>query len=415
LSQGSPFGSGGPLQDLLRNLARLLTSQGPVNWEIARQLAIWTATEGRPEANPDPLARMKLEELLRVADMHIAEATGLQTSRRGWLGLRAVPRSEWAARTLDLWNPVLVALASSLSPGLGGVSARGGLETGAGGPFGAGAADAGAADAGAGADPMSQLLGNLPQVLGPLVLGAQAGTMVGHLAARAMGQYDLPMPAPTDDELMAVPETIDSFAREWSLAPDDVRMWVCLRDVAHHAVLSRPHVREALERHLMAYVSAFDFDEHALGERLGNLDPTDLASFQETLGDPEVLLGAMQNDAQRKLLVPFHAFLAALSGYTDFVVDKVGHRLVGSYAAVTEALRRRRLEDGPGQRVLGKLLGVELDRTIVERGHAFVNGILERAGEQGISRLWEKPGGLPTPAEVDAPGLWLARIELTGE
>ncbi len=405
MSEGSPFGSGGPLQDLLRNLARLLTSQGPVNWEIARQLAAWTATEGKAEANPDPLARMKLEELLRVADMHVTEATGLPTSHRGWLSLRAVTRSEWAARTLDLWHPVLSALATSLSPGLGGISAEGDLEAGAG-PFGVETGAPGAAD------PMSQLLGNLPQVLGPLVLGAQAGTMVGHLAARAMGQYDLPMPAPTGDELMVVPEAIDGFAREWSLAPDDVRMWVCLRDVAHHAVLSRPHVRDALEGHLVAYVNAFDFDEQALGERLGNLDPTDLSSFQETLGDPEVLLGAMQNDAQRRLLVPFRAFLAALSGYTDFVVDKVGHGLVGSYAAVSEALRRRRLEDGPGQRVLGKLLGVEVDRATVERGHGFINGILERAGEEAISRLWEEPGGLPTPAEVDAPGLWLARIEL---
>ena len=38
--------------------------------------------------------------------------------------------------------------------------------------------------------------------------------------------------------------------------------------------------------------------------------------------------------------------------------------------------------------------------------------MLERAGEEVLWRLWEKPEGLPTPAEVDAPGLWLARTEL---
>jgi hypothetical protein len=71
MSQPGPFGGGGPLEDLLRNLARLLTSQGSVNWEIARQLAQWTASDGEAEANPDPLARVRLEELLRVADLHV--------------------------------------------------------------------------------------------------------------------------------------------------------------------------------------------------------------------------------------------------------------------------------------------------------------------------------------------------------
>lgn len=401
MSDSPLSGSGGPLQDLLRDLARLLTSQGPLNWDVARQLATWTATEGKAEDNPDPLVRIKLEELLRVADMHVAEATGLPTSRRGWVGLRCVTRAEWAARTLELWKPVLEALATSLSPGASpGAPPSMGIE---------------ALGMTGQAGPMDNLLGNLPQVLGPLALGAQTGAMVGYLAARAMGQYDLPMPAPATDELMVVPTAIDDFAREWSLAPDDVRMWVCLRDVAHHAVLSRPHVNQVLRDHLNGYVRAFRLDVRALDERLGNLDPTDPESFQEVLGDPEVLLGAIQNDEQRKLLVPLRALLAALSGYTDFVVDKVGRGLVGSFAAVTEALRRRRLEDGPGQRVLGQLLGIELDRATVERGHAFVNGILERANEEALSRLWDKPGELPTPAEVDAPGLWLARIDITGE
>ena len=36
-----------------------------------------------------------------------------------------------------------------------------------------------------------------------------------------------------------------------------------------------------------------------------------------------------------------------------------------------------------------------------------------RAGDQGLARLWSSPHTLPTPAEVDAPGLWLERIDLT--
>jgi putative hydrolase len=387
VSEGSPFQGSGPFSDLLRDLARLLSGQGPVNWEVARQLAAWTASEGQAEPNPDPLSRMRTEELLRVADMHVAEATGLATSRRGWLSLRPVTRSEWATTTLGSWREVVLALAAALSPGL-----EGGLGT-----AGAGASGPG---------------GNLPQVVGPLLLGVQVGTMVGYLARRAMGQYDFPMPAPEGDELLAVPSVVDAFAKEWGLSADDVRMYVCLRDVVHHAVLSRPHVGAAFRRHLLAYASAFRVEPGAIEERLAGIDPADPMSFQRSLGDPEAVLADLQNDEQRRLLVPFRAFLAAMAGYTDFVIDEVGQKLVGSYALVAEAYRRWRLEDTPGRRALGKLLGVEVDQAVLDKGHAFVAGVLERAGEEGLGRLWESEATLPTPPELDAPGLWLARIEL---
>jgi uncharacterized protein (DUF2342 family) len=42
----------------------------------------------------------------------------------------------------------------------------------------------------------------------------------------------------------------------------------------------------------------------------------------------------------------------------------------------------------------------------------FVRGVVERAGEEGLVRLWHSGKELPTPAELNAPGLWLARIDL---
>ena len=36
-------------------------------------------------------------------------------------------------------------------------------------------------------------------------------------------------------------------------------------------------------------------------------------------------------------------------------------------------------------------------------------------GAQGLEPLWSDEKALPTPAEIDAPGLWLARIDLPSE
>jgi uncharacterized protein (DUF2342 family) len=61
---------------------------------------------------------------------------------------------------------------------------------------------------------------------------------------------------------------------------------------------------------------------------------------------------------------------------------------------------------------VARLLGLSLGQDQVDRGHGFVAGVVERAGDEGLARLWSSARELPTPAELDAPGLWLARIDL---
>jgi putative hydrolase len=376
----------------MRNLAQLLTNQGPLNWEVARQIAAWTATGGEEEPNPDPLARVRIEELLRVAELHVADTTGLSVSSAGVLTARCTTRQDWALRSLEAWRPLLEALATSM----------GRLP-----PSPDTTQDA--------PDPMGQLLGNLPQVLGPLLFGLQSGSMVGQLASRAMGEYDLPMPRPPADELVLIPASIDTFASEWSLPVDDVRLWVCVRDATVHAVLARPHVRERLDQLIRAYVDAFSPDTDSLEQRMSALDPSDPQALQSMFGDPSALLGDLQSDEQRRLQVPLRAMLAALSGYVDHVVDTIGRRLISGFDPLTEALHRRRIEEHGGARILGQLFGVELDAAGYELGQRFVAGIVERAGEDGLRRLWHSAAELPTTAEVEAPGLWLARIDLPGD
>ena len=99
-------------------------------------------------------------------------------------------------------------------------------------------------------------------------------------------------------------------------------------------------------------------------------------------------------------------------GYVDHAVDEMGRGLVGSAGMIGEAVRRRRVEADASDAYVERLLGLTLTRTQVERGNAFVAGVVERAGREGLARLWQSAEVLPTPAEVDAPGLWLARIDL---
>lgn len=369
------------------DLARMFSQQGPVNWDVARQTAIWLASDGQPEPNVDPLERIRLEELVRVADLHVSEHTGLNTSIAGGvLSILPVTRGDWALHSLEAYRPFLERLATSLSS----------------------AAD----EVEAGPDATVALLGDLGKLLGPVLLGMQSGFMLGHLARRALGQYDLPLPRLAADQLLVVPANIDAFAEQWSMAPDDLRMWVCLQEVTHHAVLGRPQVRARLAALLNEYVSRFEVDPAALEASLGDIDPTDMAGLQAVLGNPETLLGAVRSPAQQETLGRIETLTAVIEGYVDHVMDTAGRGLIGSYGQITEALGRRRVEASDGDRFAARLLGLELGRGQYERGATFVRGVVERAGDDGLARLWHSERELPTPAELDAPGLWLARIDL---
>lgn len=393
----------GPLGDnpfeglpFLGDLAGMLRRQGPVSWDAARQLAAYVATGGLPEANVEPTDRMKLEELGRVAELRVASATGLATSVTGRVvTVLPVTRGEWARRTLEGWRPVLERLAVTLSGAAEGATG-----------------DDADSDAEVGGDPAAQLMGGLMKMVGPMLLGMQSGSMVGHLARHALGQYELPVPRPPSDEVLVVPANMAEFGEEWSLPLDDLRLWVCLRELTHHAVLGVPHVRERLEGLLLEYVGGFRVDPGALEQRLGTLDPTDPSALQDALGDPTALLGAMQSQAQQALLPRLEALTAVIEGYVDHVMEAVGTGLISSYGMLTEALHRRRVEASPADRFVAHLLGLELGRAQYERGQRFVEGVVERAGADALEKLWRSPRELPTPNEIDAPGLWLARIEL---
>ena len=77
---------------------------------------------------------------------------------------------------------------------------------------------------------------------------------------------------------------------------------------------------------------------------------------------------------------------------------------------MTEALRRRRVEFGPEARFVERIFGLELSQSTFDRGAAFVEGLVDRAGTPVFDLLWADESSLPTEAELDAPGLWLARL-----
>ncbi len=384
----NPFGG----LPMFGDLARALSGQGPLNWDAARQFAQLAATEGTPESNVDPSIRFALTALGGIIEPHVLDVTGHDI---GSYEITTVTPGVWAQTTLDAYRPLFTELAVSLGK-------RPDLDQ--------------SGDDSDRNDPMAAMMLGLSQMMAPAMLGMAIGSMVGRLATRAFGQYDLPIPRVAGNQVSVIPGTIDAFANDWSLPRDSMRLWVLVQELTTHVVFSVVHIREGLSELVRAHVGAFQPDPNAVADKLGSieLDGDDpMQALQKTLGDPEILLGAVRSAAQEAMQPQLDAALAAVVGYVDHVVDTVASRLIGGDAVrISEAVRRRRIETSPDDIFVERLLGLQLNRQQVERGRAFIAGVLERGGNAAANLLLDQAGSLPTPAELDAPGLWLARLDL---
>jgi len=398
---GMPFGGGG--FDLAQ-LMQMLQSQGPINWDVARQIAAWVAVEGGTERPIDPAAHEQLEELARAAQTHVVAETDLGATFVA--PLRTLGPQGWAALHLDALRPVLEALATTLGQVMGDAGPEPGeLESGEPG-----------APAGPGASPFGpEMLGGMMQMLAPALLGMQAGSMIGYLAQHALGRYDLPLPTSDEPSLTFVVQNIDAFEEAWSLERADLRFYVAVHEVVHAAERSVPWLRDRLVRLSTEYVSAYEVDPSALEDRFGSVDPNDPSTLGSIAEDPDALLGAMHSPRQDEPRRQLQLLTAVLEGYADSVLERVGEKLIPSFRQIHEAMQRHRVERGEAEVFIEGLLGLKLERHHYDQGAAFCRGVVERAGPAGLNRLWEAERMLPTPAELDAPGLWLARIELPEE
>ena len=369
------------------DLAKALAGQGPLNWEAARQFATLASTGGNPERNVDPSVRIAFDRLAPIAEMHVRDVTGFDTPPAT---LELTTAGVWSQRTLDAYRPLFTELAASLGR-------------------------AQPTDDDTAGDPMMAMMAGLSQMMAPSMMGMAIGSMVGRLSARAFGQYDLPIPRDTRT-LLVLPANIDAFAASWSLPLDEMRLWVLAQEFIGHAVYAHAPVREALSGLVRRHVGAFRADPSSVADKLSNIDMEGgdpMQAVQRALSDPEVLLGAVRSPEQIELAPVLDAATAAVVGYVDYMVDGVAARLIGGDALrIAEAVRRRLVEAGAEDVLVERLLGMHVTAAQVQRGKNFVAGVVDRSGDGALGALFTRADGLPTPAELDAPGLWLARLEL---
>jgi coenzyme F420 biosynthesis associated uncharacterized protein len=370
---------------LFREIQRvLMSSSGPVNWELARQVGIASASWGTEDPAPSEEDRRGFDEAVRVAELQVAGFTGLEAPS-DIAQVEAVRRGQWVQANIEGLRALLEPAAAKIGDAIA-TAQR----------------DAVPEQAQAG---VAQMLGQLS----PLLLGAQVGTVLGTLAQQVLGQYDIAVPRPDGaGALLFVVPNIARFEKEWSLDPTEFRTWIAIHEVTHRFEFARPWALTRFRELIDDFTSTLTLDVEELQQRLASLDPSNPEGMQEMLAGQESLFGAVMDDEQRLKLRRVQAFMTASEGYGDHVMHALGAQMLPSYARIDEAMRRYR-ETEHVDPVFERLLGIEVKREQYRLGRSFCDTVVELTDEATLARMWDSAEALPSMPELEEPRLWLAR------
>ena len=383
---GFPFGMDPEsLRDapLFQEMQRVMSaSSGPVNWELARQVAVAGAAEAGDDREATDDERRGFEESVRVAELHVARFTGLEAPT-DVAEVRAVRRAEWIGANTDNLAELLEPAARRIGESMD-LAQREALP------------------------PEMQAMGSMLSQLSPLLMGAQVGQVLGFLAQRVLGQFDVALPRSGPGVVMFVVANVRRFETDWSLEATDFRTFVAIHEVTHRFEFAQPWARERFGALLDDFLSTLRIDLEGMQARLSSLDTSDPEALQQAFESDEGLFGAELDDEQRLKLARIQAFMSAAEGYGDHVMHALGAQLLPSYGRIEEAMRRYR-EGEAGDPVFERLLGVEMKREQYEAGRAFCDTVVELTDESTLARMWESAEAMPSLPEVAEPRLWLAR------
>ena len=368
---------------LFREIQRLLASgSGPVNMEIARQVALATATQGRPQPSVDASTARAYADAVHASEGMLSGYLGLGFEEPA--RARAVTAAGWVETTLEGWRWLLERMAAAL----GGELAR-----------------AGGVDEEAAGGPMQTALAQIA----PLLMGMQAGTLLGNLAHHALGRYDLPVPREDAGELLLVEANARAVARDYGLAFEQLCAWLALDEVAHHLVLaSSAWIPRYFKSLLVEVVDAIEIDVSDLERRFTELGAGAMDALQRG-ADASGLLPLVPTERHRRALERLRAFLALWEGYATHGARGVAPALVDDHVRIEEGMARRKAGGSEAEALLANLLGVSVDRGLETTGTTFCAAIVKLEGRAALNRVWDAPDNLPSAQELRDPFAWLER------
>ncbi len=365
----SQFGS--MLSQLGQMMSNASPSSGPVNYDLARQLALSQIPAGHPASSVDVGL---IRDAIALAEVWLDGATSLPA---GATAATAWTSREWVEKTIGSWeqlcSPIAAKVATAWAEGL-------------------------PEEMRAQAGPLLAMMSSM----GGMTFGSQLGQGLAQLAGEVLTSTDIGLPLGPAHTAALLPVALNEFAKGLDLPEDQVRLYLSAREAAHHRLYAGvPWLRERIITLIGAYANAITVDFSAMEDLAGSINLNDPTSIQSALGqgmfEPKITPG------QQAALSGLETTLALIEGWVDTVVAAaVGDRLPGA-APLQETLRRRRATGGPAEQAFATLIGLQMRPRRLRAAAELWRDLTESRGIDGRDALWSHPDLLPSGSDLDDP------------
>ena len=345
-----------------------------ISWDLAEKVAVRVAGQ-------EPLARSyhyaSLEpdfaELTAQAEELVEAATGLR-SANGPARARVTDRAGWVHANIASFQRLLRPLTEKIGPRLA-------------------------------SSPMAPV--------SRAVTGAQLGTLLGWMASRVLGQYDLLLieeERPEDQDIVYfVGPNIIGLEKRFGFPPREFRLWLALHEVTHRLQFTgvpwlRPHFLSLVEGTL----DSVDPDPKRFVEALRRA-VDEVRAGRSPLADGGIIT-LLAGPEQRAMLDQIGGLMSLLEGHGDVTMDRAGADLIPSADRFGRVLRQRRAEARGASKLLRQLVGLEAKLKQYEQGERFIEAVEAEGGTELLDHVWLGPEWLPTLAEIKAPERWVDRV-----
>lgn len=249
--------------------------------------------------------------------------------------------------------------------------------------------------------------------IGRRVAGTEMGMLLGFMAQRVLGQYDLLVPEdPTEpdagDAVYYVGPNILSLEKRYAFRPRDFRLWIAIHEVTHRAQFTAvPWMKRYFLSLIDEALAIVDPDPGRLVQAMIRA-ADELRKGHNPLDDGG-LVALLASPEQRGVLARVQALMSLLEGHGNSVMNELGRLHVAGQERMARVLQARRRNRGVTG-ILYKLLGFESKLRQYEVGEAFVAAVEREGGPRAIDAAWRSPESLPTIDELARPDEWLRRV-----
>jgi coenzyme F420 biosynthesis associated uncharacterized protein len=340
-----------------------------VDWSLARQVARFAV--GNDEM---PSIGRDLPALARELEGQVAAYTRLEL-RDPVPPVEVVSRTEWAGVNLD-------SLARMLDPVAGRLDSRLSF-----------------------AGPLAGAL----RIASGATLAAEAGLVIGYVAQRVLGQYEVSLlQADAPPRLLLVGPNLVRARAQLEVDRDSFLTWIVIHELTHAFQFQAvPWLRDHLGGLMRRYLETVEvrMERGAAGGLPSLPEPSKLVDAFREGG----LAAIVQTHEQRELMGEMQAAMAVVEGYSEHVMDAMAADLLPDWRELREAMERRRRSRSAPERIIERLLGLNLKMRQYELGRRFCDAVAEREGIEGLNRVWSGPEAIPAPGELHRPADWLGR------